>query len=920
MVLGAPLLLAQQPQTQTAPLYDVNAKYVNGVAPGYAPTAGSGLTLNLGGGTANCSGTVVTYAAGTLTMTASTTNYVYLNTASSCVPAVKTTAYVAADIPIATVVAGSSTITSIADVRTPFVACPQGSATQFGCVKVDGTTVTASSGVISAPGGSSSVSVNGSAVSSPNFNGTTPTPPAGNVNVTWQASSSNVSAYVPSIFNPSTTNYTVIAVSALFDDSNSLSTAVASSSWGCTGSTGSLSCTATTTADPKMIANYSYVDASTLTGWPARTAPWSRQDTNYGSFLVTSESWSGSTGTVTWTDTNSIDSAMSGSGGSIYDASEWGLYKLAHQPFFWQHGTVRGYIVSAQNANASFSTYVPSCASPDQVIIEQGQDDISTGRTEAQIETDFQGVWSQAHTAGCLVSMGTITNAQYGAGAIASVWQITGDLNTQWITLQAKSQALKASGNYYDFLIDWAGYFVPSLNSPVLGASVPANDIFAWIGNQAMTNQSSVAQAFSNLFTPWRIGALDHGIAFSPGGYTRLHWLNRNYLDVDIFDNGADLNAGNWSPIHQFITNATGNYAAQHYTISTHFDFAPNLATSRFLCNLLGVAVSSNNSIMDCYYNAGSGSGNNYRAWGGSVGGSTTNPTQASFGLEVTADNRVILPQVATTASTSPLCPNGTGGALTTAGCSSGSMVYPGAGVPVSTGSAWSTSLTKYGSQTGVATTADPGTTAGIPMQSDGSHGTQPSAGTFTNSDFCTYATTTGISCNSSGSAGGAFAGGLGGSYQDATEIAAPANPSSGNDRLYLNSTSHQLACITSSGGNCMPSSGANAFAVYSQDYPDGSVTGRIGLLRPAPYGGTLNSCTYTPSTADASTDLVFNVKYNGTSILSGSSATITHGATLGTAVSLTLTGPITITALQNFELDGTSGTSSWSGVLLCKN
>jgi parallel beta-helix repeat protein len=57
---------------------------------------------------------------------------------------------------------------------------------------------------------------------------------------------------------------------------------------------------------------------------------------------------------------------------------------------------------------------------------------------------------------------------------------------------------------------------------------------------------------------------------------------------------------------------------------------------------------------------------------------------------------------------------------------------------------------------------------------------------------------------NSSG--GGAFDGGLGNSYQDVTEIAAPSNPASGNDRLYLNSTTHQLSCLTSSGGNCAPS------------------------------------------------------------------------------------------------------------------
>jgi hypothetical protein len=55
----------------------------------------------------------------------------------------------------------------------------------------------------------------------------------------------------------------------------------------------------------------------------------------------------------------------------------------------------------------------------------------------------------------------------------------------------------------------------------------------------------------------------------------------------------------------------------------------------------------------------------------------------------------------------------------------------------------------------------------------------------------------------------GAFSGGLGTSFQDASEIAAPANPTAGNDRLYLSSSTHLLACLTSGGANCMPAGGA---------------------------------------------------------------------------------------------------------------
>lgn len=120
---------AQQPQSSTAVPFDVSANYVQGGSGGgYRPTAGSGLTLNIGPGTAFCNGSVVTYAGGTLSMS-NTTNYVYLNTASSCVPASKTSAYTVSDVPIAIVVASGSVITSIADDRTMQIFVSPSSAT-----------------------------------------------------------------------------------------------------------------------------------------------------------------------------------------------------------------------------------------------------------------------------------------------------------------------------------------------------------------------------------------------------------------------------------------------------------------------------------------------------------------------------------------------------------------------------------------------------------------------------------------------------------------------------------------------------------------------------------------------------------------------------------------------------------------------
>lgn len=115
--------LAQQPQAPAGtPLYSVNAKYVNGMAPGYWPTAGTGLVLSLSTGTAYCGNppAPVSYPGGSLALTAGATNYVYLDPANNCSPAAGTSAFSAGQIPIAKVLTGASSITSITDIRTQF--------------------------------------------------------------------------------------------------------------------------------------------------------------------------------------------------------------------------------------------------------------------------------------------------------------------------------------------------------------------------------------------------------------------------------------------------------------------------------------------------------------------------------------------------------------------------------------------------------------------------------------------------------------------------------------------------------------------------------------------------------------------------------------------------------------------------------
>lgn len=108
---------AQQPQTSTAPLQDMNVRTVQGVGTGYWPTKGSGLVLNIAPGTVICVLVPTTYSGGTLTMANNTTNYIYLDLLASCVPATKTTPFVVGDIPQAQVTTAGGVITNIFDIR-----------------------------------------------------------------------------------------------------------------------------------------------------------------------------------------------------------------------------------------------------------------------------------------------------------------------------------------------------------------------------------------------------------------------------------------------------------------------------------------------------------------------------------------------------------------------------------------------------------------------------------------------------------------------------------------------------------------------------------------------------------------------------------------------------------------------------------
>jgi hypothetical protein len=153
-----------------------------------------------------------------------------------------------------------------------------------------------------------------------------------------------------------------------------------------------------------------------------------------------------------------------------------------------------------------------------------------------------------------------------------------------------------------------------------------------------------------------------------------------------------------------------------------------------------------------------------------------------------------------------------------------------------------------------------------------------------------------GTPSNVAGNGGsGAFAGGAAAtSFQDVTEIAAPANPAAGVERIYSDSTTHVLTCLKSSGASCLTAAGtvtsvsgtANQISVAT-----GTTTPVLSIPSAFVLPGTINKLTLTaPAT--------------------GSTLTIADGKTLTASNTLTFTG----TDASSVAL-GTGGTVAYTGI-----
>jgi len=174
---------------------------------------------------------------------------------------------------------------------------------------------------------------------------------------------------------------------------------------------------------------------------------------------------------------------------------------------------------------------------------------------------------------------------------------------------------------------------------------------------------------------------------------------------------------------------------------------------------------------------------------------------------------------------------------------------------------------------------------------------------------------------------GGAFTGGAGTSFQDAKEIAGPGNPASTFDRLYMDSSSHTLKCLTTGGGSCLPTSGTvttsgSPAATYCSIFSGSTAivgtadctfaAGALTLGAAGTSTGVLNMAGTTSGSISATpnataTTLTLGGSLTGLLLPSGTVSAVAIGTTVNTGLYALATG-VAHASSGTLDFSGSSG------------
>ena len=315
----------------------------------------------------------------------------------------------------------------------------------------------------------------------------------------------------------------------------------------------------------------------------------------------------------------------------------------------------------------------------------------------ATIEAALQSLWAKVHTDNSSVvvwSSNAVNVNQGGIGICSSAYQTWIALE-QWLPAQGKNATNQASGQYWDYFADVNRVVNDPGNSLLVagnGGFGPegVNHAASKIATVLLSGVSDPLDKRSDYFGSGPgVTGVGNGFMYIPtydSVYT-YQWfaapsgstLGSQIMSLGTLSGYQHLDVNSDSPS---IFNSTSQNTGNHYpstvavqepsSASTAFNYpifgviAPSLPTGSAIKEDLGRDNSTNDALRMQFFYAGAGSASNYAIFG----------LYGANGLKIDGNGNVVLQSVATSPSTSPICPNGTGGALTTSGCSSGASVW----------------------------------------------------------------------------------------------------------------------------------------------------------------------------------------------------------------------------------------------------
>ena len=329
---------------------------------------------------------------------------------------------------------------------------------------------------------------------------------------------------------------------------------------------------------------------------------------------------------------------------------------------------------------------------PAFLIIGDEEDDVASSpcTSAATIEAAFQSLWASAHTDGYSVvewSATAFTYNQTGAGSCVNGYQTLAAVET-WLAGQAKGAANYASGEYWDLFADAGRVVNDAYNTHLVasnggfgpgGVGLAAADIAQVMATGVSDPLSKKGEMFGS---PASQSSAGNGFLYFPTqdsirGWTWLDtawdtWLmtlgtQSSYRHLTVNSDSTNLfqntdTGGSNATVISFNELGTVSSGANNPIFTS---FTPNLPTGTNPFWLLGHDSAIKNSFGLQFHYVGAASASN----------NVTFSVNGENGINLDGAGNFVIQGISS--STSTICPNGTGGALTTSGCTPPAGITP---------------------------------------------------------------------------------------------------------------------------------------------------------------------------------------------------------------------------------------------------